>query len=452
MSTETATATATATENEKEVAEVASKEQGSTMFLIRLLYLTYYMAISVIQPFLPVYYESLGYKGQIIGLIGSITPFTTFLVGPIWGAVSDKYGAPFLILYLTILIALIGQVAVGMVDDPYTIMALVTVQSVFGAPVRSLIDSLVLQQLKDRSHYGKLRLWSLLGTGFGTSLAGSLLNDKQGNSSLPVWDSSMSLQQFLLRLYESMLGYRLLFLAHVLLHIPVLVTLFCFQRNRNPKGKSDKSGKAKGPLSLRTVFSSVFTNPDALIFFFAVYLMGVAGGIAENFTYVRFREVGGTGLNMGLSRLFSSCAGAVMFYYSGTLGKWLGAERVMVVSLLAVALRFGLFAIMDNPTLGYFAETLRGLTFGVFWSTSILYASQLAPDSVRATMLLVFNGLYNGIGRSTGAIMGGKIQAQMGTSNTFVIGSIANVVFAVFFLLYHSVLRNWFTSSKKKAD
>ena len=36
-------------------------------------------------------------------------------------------------------------------------------------------------------------------------------------------------------------------------------------------------------------------NPDAILFFFLVFVIGVSSGIIENFAYVRMREVGGTG-------------------------------------------------------------------------------------------------------------------------------------------------------------
>ena len=41
---------------------------------------------------------------------------------------------------------------------------------------------------------------------------------------------------------------------------------------------------------------------DAMIFFGLVFIVGVSSGCIENFAYVRMREVGGTGKDMGISR------------------------------------------------------------------------------------------------------------------------------------------------------
>lgn len=413
-----------------------------TLTLVRMLYTTYYMAEGFLQPFLPEYYASLGYGGQIIGFLGSITPFTTFLVGPFWGVLSDTWQAPFTILYVTISITLLGQLLVGVVDDPYVVMALVCIKSFFGAPDRSIIDSLVLQQMHDRSQFGKMRLWGLIGSGIGTGFAGYFLE----GGTVPLEEAVLptSLIDIVHRFYQSLTGYRLLFFVHILLHIPVLIVLRFFQvdrRNsdiRKVETKTESPTPKVEPHTSREVLLSVARNQDAMIFFVVVYAMGIAGGIADNFTYARFREVGASGANMGASRVFSSGAGAIMFWYSGPLNSLLGSDAVMLLSLLTVSLRFWFYAVMDSPFYGYVGETIRGFTFGCFWSTATVYASEIAPDGARATMLLLLNGSYNGIGRSTGAIIGGKLQASLGTSKIFQYGTAAYLLSACLFAVYIS--------------
>ncbi len=421
-----------------------------TLTLIKMLYTTFYMAEGVLHPFLPEYYASLGYGGQIIGLLGSITPFTTFLVGPFWGVLSDTLDAPFTILYVTISITLLGQLLVGVVNDPYVVMALVCIKSFFGAPDRSIIDSLVLQQMNDRSQFGKMRLWGLVGSGLGTGIAGYFLEGgivQSDESAIPT-----TVIDLLSGFYKSLSGYRLLFFVHILLHIPVFIVLRFFQvdrRNSDIRKVNVQIEPPKVPqLTSLEVLLSVARNHDAVVFFVVVYAMGIAGGIADNFTYARFREVGGSGANMGASRVFSSVSGAVMFWYSGPLNSLLGSDAVTLLSLLTVSLRFWFYAVMDTPVYGYIGETIRGFTFGCFWSTATVYASDIAPDGARATMLLLLNGSYNGIGRSTGAIIGGKLQASIGTAKIFHHGAAAFLLMAFLFGVYVSK----FSSRRKREE
>ena len=115
--------------------------------------------------------------------------------------------------------------------------------------------------------------------------------------------------------------------------------------------------------------------------------MGISAGLGEQFVYVRFREIGGTGTNMGLSRLFSSIGGTVMFWYSGSISRTLGMERVLAISFLGVSLRLALLFGMETANHGYLAEFFRGTSFGFFWPSSTVFVSQLSPNEFQSTMV-----------------------------------------------------------------
>jgi predicted MFS family arabinose efflux permease len=61
--------------------------------------------------------------------------------------------------------------------------------------------------------------------------------------------------------------------------------------------------------------------------------------------------------------------------------------------------------------------------------TNIFYLAQLQ----------FLNGVYNGIGRSTGALVGGWLQAELGTVRTFMYSAILNVVLAMLLFAYTSL-------------
>ena len=60
------------------------------------------------------------------------------------------------------------------------------------------------------------------------------------------------------------------------------------------------------------------------------------------------------------------------------------------------------------------------------------------------------NGAYNGIGRSTGAIIGGKLQAEVGTRSTFLYGAILNGSLAVLLGLFTNFGALWDIGKLKK--
>lgn len=394
------------------------QQQTKILLWIRLLFLSYYASLGSLMPYLPVYYDSLGHSGQIIGMLGAVKPFTTFVVAPIWGLISDSVTDPFTILSLTYAVSLAGQLLVVVRSDPSYITTMVFITALFNAPVKSLLDSLVMEVLPPSlqgAAYGRLRLWGQLGFGLGSSGVGLLLSHSSGKT-IPLhaprwWSKSEVIPSIFLRLFDfldvlwrSATSYRLLFLVHAALSVPTWICIQTF-RQLNKKKKSMQNSDASIALSNKK--SSKFVTPDtrqsngvlkglillsrnadALLFFFLVFVVGTSSGVIENFAYVRMREVGGSGKEMGLSRLVSSVAGAPMFWFSGPLTQALGADRVLILSLCSYVARFIIYAAMRNPYHGLPAEALRGVTFAAFWSTSTIYAHRVSPPGLHATMLM----------------------------------------------------------------
>ena len=157
---------------------------------------------------------------------------------------------------------------------------------------------------------------------------------------------------------------------------------------------------------------------------------------------LRYQESGCSTTHMGQSRLLSSCAGGVMFWFSGRVTKNLGVQNVLFLSMLCAGVRFSLLKRMDHPHYVYLVDFIRGATFGAFWSSSTLYASKIGPPSLRSSVLLLLNGIYNGIGRSTGAILGGRLQAVFGTNSLFLYCARMNYALAL-------VMGIWYNRTRK---
>lgn len=122
-----------------------SSASKGTLQAMRLLYLTYYASLGALMPYLPVYYHSLGHKGTSIGLLGAVKPLTTFLAAPVWGIISDRSGNHVSTLQFTFLTSLVCQMLVGMNSNLTFLIMTVFVTALLNAPVKSLIDSIVMR-------------------------------------------------------------------------------------------------------------------------------------------------------------------------------------------------------------------------------------------------------------------------------------------------------------------
>lgn len=448
--------------------------------LIRILFLTFYGSLGSIMPYLPVYYHSLGHDGIYIGMLGAVKPFTTFLVAPLWGILSDKTGRHQTILQYTFVSSLLLQLCLFLRREVWFLITAGFLAALLNAPVKSLLDSMVMNALppEDKTNYGKLRLWGQMGFGLGSSGIGMLLShtcDPHINHRLP----------------RFLKGYGVAFFFHGLLAIPTLLCMRIFEQTN--KAVAAAASASTDPLStakqstvssqspstnsgalIKQGLSMLLHSADALLFFFLVLVVGISSGIIENFAYVRMREVGGTGRDMGISRLVSSFAGVPMFWFSGPLTAQLGADRILLFSILSYVTRFFIYAFMPTPLVGLPAEALRGVTFAAFWSTSTIYAHRISPPGMSATMvraqrittlsislidffvgyfsrltqfidlcllkhpyqLMFLNAMYGGLGQSLGALIGGKLQSKLGTVKTFIYSGLFDLQFAVLVAAY----------------
>jgi predicted MFS family arabinose efflux permease len=429
-------------------------EDARITFLIQLLFLTYYASLGSLLPYLPVYYHHLGHGGSVIGMLGAVKPFTTFIVAPLWGLIADQTQNPFLILQVTFLVSLAAQLLTSFRHDAYFLSFMAFVTALFNAPVKSLIDSMVMDHINDQSLYGRLRLWGQLGFGVGSSGVGMLLSKSKhvpwpevssfGDDFLHNWPRAKTLVVFADKCWRSLTGYKLLFMTHAALSVPTWYCIRTFrrldreQKRQSKEVSSKKNGTSdqKGGSKITEGLLLLVHNVDALFFFFLVLVVGISSGVIENFAYVRMREVGGSGKEMGLSRLVSSLAGAPMFWFSGTLTEALGADRVIVLSLVSYVVRFLIYAFMRNAYHGLPAEALRGVTFAAFWSTGTIYAHRVSPPGLHATMLMFLNAMYGGLGQSLGAVIGGELQHRYGTVQTFLYAAAFDMVFVTLVVAY----------------
>jgi MFS family permease len=371
-----------------------SKEQQE--WIIRLLFTAYFGSLGALHPFLPLYFNSLNLGGELIGILGAISQFTQFLVAPLWGILLDKTGNAFAILYATFLMSVLLQLLVCYYTDPIAITILVFFTAAFRAPVKPLLDSIVMDNLSDSSHYGRMRLFGQVGFGLGTGAVGFLIKSSnqqsiefEATTASTLWEHTKGGWQRLL--YD---GFKLPFLCHAILAVPSFFCIRAFHKmhqEKETKKTETECGDAipnnENDPSIRDGIAALLSSTEAMIFFSMVFAVGCSSGAIENFCYVRMVEMGLSSKQLGVSRMVSSVAGAPMFWFSGQLNKRLGSETVIILTLLSFAARFILYALMKNAWYGYAAEALRGITFAAYWSTAVIQANRVAPRGLGATMV-----------------------------------------------------------------
>jgi MFS transporter, PPP family, 3-phenylpropionic acid transporter len=374
--------------------------------VVKLLYLLYYASLGAVMPYLPVYFQSLGMTDRHMGNLGAITPAVTFLVSPMWGYLTDSTGKLKEVLLFTFVTSVAFRVLMIAKESFSYIVFIMVLTSIVNAPVRTLLDSSVLNLLDDKREYGKQRLWGQWGFGLGSFSIGQILA-------------------------KFKLTYKAAFVMHAVVSVPTLLILLQFKPKKMPQE----------PPRFKEGLQVLSRDRDAVAFFALVCAIGISSGVIENFAYKRLRELGADTRVLGRSRLVSSIAGVPMFWASGSLIRHVNVQTVLLISMVSYILRFVIYAAISNPWHAMPAEALRGITFAGMWAASTAHAHKIAPPGLATTMLGFLQGTYGGVGQSVGSLIGGGLSARYGTALAFWIYAAIDVVILTAFCFYFAALR-----------
>jgi hypothetical protein len=204
----------------------------------------------------------------------------TFIVSPLWGALADITKQHKYIMLLTFIGSILSRSSLIFKSlNVYWIGTLVAASAILNAPVKPLIDAVVMAMLSDKATYGKSRLFGQLGFGFGSFIVTSFLSTQ--------------------------LHY--IFIIQILLAIPTTLVMLNFSPKINTEDKQQTSSSSTSSATalanknkeISAAFQHLREDKNIFVFFNIVFLIGLSSGICENFAYVRIAEMGGSSSVMG---------------------------------------------------------------------------------------------------------------------------------------------------------
>ncbi len=155
-------------------------------------------------------------------------------------------------------------------------------------------------------------------------------------------------------------------------------------------------------------------HPSVFVFAMIVFLSGFGSGVIEAFLFVRMKQLGSSGLTMGISRFLTCAAEVPMFQIAGIMHKKYGTWPMLALTQLAFVMRFTYYSFLTNPWAVLPCELLHGLTFATTWSVSCTYANMISPPECHSSMQALLEGLHWGLGSGMGALIGGFAYDRFG--------------------------------------
>ncbi|KAI9909344.1 hypothetical protein PsorP6_015284 [Peronosclerospora sorghi] len=249
------------------------------------------------------------------------------------------------------------------------------------------MDHAVMNMIeKERGEYGKQRLFGAIGWGTGAYITG-LVVAAAGIS----WAFRISLL--------------FMFISLLVLHtIPLVKHDHDRDQHSAIKGKATSVRHAGVGEKMRRIFE----KKDLIMLLLVVFFMGLMYGVLSSFLALNLFNLSGKNAQIvGIAIMCETMSELPAFFFSHVIIKKLGAVKVLLVSIVAYALRITYYAIMTNAWGAIPFEFLHGCTFGLAWAVCTQYVYAAAPKGAEGTVMGLLNATQNGMARAVGTIIGG---------------------------------------------
>ena len=377
---------------------IAMCKAGDDTLRFKQLYFCMYASLGVLAPYVPVFFERLQMSKSQIGILLMIPSISSFVFAPPWSMLCDRLDIRSEVMFFALVVSQILTVSMYFFDAFWSMSLIVVFGSIVKAPLSSLLDSLVIDSLEDKSSYGSLRLWGAVSFAL-TSFLGGAVIAAFGEPFIYVFglhgffgalSGCIILSMTLNSRREKILAAAVRQKSLTDSEVHDASNDDCVAKNGcdTPQGtiaNSSTVGSEEHSV-VRSVYRVMTLDPSVGIFLVVVFCSGLGSGVIDSFLFLRLRQLGGSGLVMGISRAITCVAEVPCFMAAGFLQKRLGTWRLLAITQLAFFIRFTYYSFLTVPWAVLPCEVLHGFTFAIMWTTACTYADEIAPKHVHSTV------------------------------------------------------------------
>ena len=205
----------------------------------------------------------------------------------------------------------------------------------------------------------------------------------------------------------------MLFFGYAMVQCTYIVVIATFPVATD--GGDGDTGGEKGDhqkLSLAEYWLALLSTSGVPLFLVLLLIIGTCKATVDVFLFLHLQvDLGATSLLLGLTLAVTTVGEVPFYFYSGALLERFGANRVVVLALVAYVVRLGWYAALGHFHLDVWwvlpVEVLHGLTFSLGWAACATHASEIAPPGYATTTQGVISATFWGVGFGIGGIGGG---------------------------------------------
>ncbi|AIQ36655.1 MFS transporter [Paenibacillus sp. FSL R5-0345] len=377
------------------------------------------VGMSQIAPVLPLYIKHLGVENadsitQFSGLAFGITFIVSAIFSPIWGQAADRFGRKPMLLRASLGMAIVIS-CMGFAPNVYVLIALRLLQGTITGYSTACTTLIATQTDKEHAGYA-------LGTLSTASIAGALLGPTIGGFIA----ENMGLQSSF-------------FVTGGLMLVAFITTALFVKESFHREDKRT--------LSIKEVWSSVPEKSLTLTLFVTFFILTVALYSVEPIITVYVSQLSKSAnhvaLLAGMTFSASGLANIIAAPRLGKLSDRIGAQKVILVALIAAGLLFIPQAFVQNPWQLMGLRFLLGLAAGGLVPSVNILVKKITPDALTGRVFgLNMSAGY--LGTFAGSVLGGQVAAWFEIRDVFFITSALLLINAgwVYFNLYKKLSIN----------
>ncbi|XP_017757430.1 PREDICTED: major facilitator superfamily domain-containing protein 6 [Eufriesea mexicana] len=188
------------------------------------------------------------------------------------------------------------------------------------------------------------------------------------------------------------------------------------------------------------VISDVFTvlrNIEAAALFIACFILGTAWGYIESFLFWLIQDLGGSRSLMGITITVGGIAGIPLLVLSGPIISKIGHANVLFIGFVFYAIRLCGYSLIYNPWHTLIFEALESVTLSLSFTAAVTYAAKLSTTTTDSSIQGLLGGVYYGVGKGAGSLIGGYLMKAFGTRPTYRIFAVITLITGVMYYIFN---------------
>lgn len=367
-------------------------------------YFVLYASLGTINPYINVYFESLGFTGSEIGTVTSISGFIGLFFAPLCGYMCDKTGKRKLVFGILIALTCVDLVIFTRQSDLFLVAIFFILFATFKVDFNSLADAIAISFCnKYKKNYSTVRMMGSFGYIFGSSVIAYIMG-KLMNIDGPYFTICLGLYIILLIL---------------------LATLPKVIENRDvEKVKTKVKGNVSGLLK----------NKE---FLFIVVISALTTAVSDSYGNYLGNHIVYT-LNadnsyIGINTILMVAPEIALVALAPVIFKKLHHKNTYILCFITQIIRLLIYSFTTNIIFFLIASLLHGFMVIISCVGNVNYISRVVNEDVIASAFSIYGAVYGVIG-SIYAKLFGSMYTYFGTKSVFLLCS-ALFLIAVFIVI-----------------